>query len=178
MFRGYVGLIFAKRRRRGAMKKFVLLALACFATAGCKKAFDDLEKQSYESGHQKDKSKPEIGDLSGGAAGGGGGGAVMAVHGAVKREDLEAALQQIRLFIDNASIDGTMPPVQTTYAALQREAPKFAKFIDDKHITLHPAMSREDVWAWAKLPQGNYAVASASGIERMTLQQLNQRLGY
>jgi hypothetical protein len=162
------------------MKKFVLLALACFAAAGCKKAFDGLEKQGYESGHQKDKSKPEIGDLAnpaGAGGGGGSGGAAQAVRGAVSRTDLENALHQIKIFIENASIDGTMPTAQTTFDSLSREAPKYAKYVTDKHIVLNNASTREDVWAWAVLPQGNYSVLTSSGIQRMTQQELNQRLG-
>lgn len=161
------------------MKKWVLLALACFAAAGCKKAFKNLEDQGYESGHQKDKSKPEIGNLADPrGAGAGGFGAEQAVRKAASRADLLAALDQIRLFIDTASSDGTMPSVQTTMATLQREAPKFAKLVSDGWITIHPATSREDVWAYATLPQGNYAVASASGVEHpVTKQALDQRLG-
>lgn len=161
------------------MKKLVLLALACFAAAGCKKAFNNLENQGYESGHQKDKSKPEIGNLADPrGAGAGGFGAEQAVRAAASREDLLKTLEQIRLFIDTASSDGTMPSVETTMATLQREAPKYVKLVTDGWITIHPATSREDVWAYAKLPQGNFAIASASGVEHpVTQQALNQRLG-
>jgi hypothetical protein len=101
----------------------------------------------------------------------------MGVHGAVDRAQLEAALDQIRLFIENASVDGNMPSAQTTYDALKKEAPKYAKWVDEKLIYLNPAKTREEVWAYAVLPQGNYSVLSSSGIQRMTQQELNQRLG-
>jgi hypothetical protein len=153
------------------MKKFVLIALACFAMAGCKKAFDNLEKSAYEP-------DPAAGNANQGGGGGGSGGAVQAVRGAVTRDELENALKQIQLFIENASaVDGNMPAVQTTYEALKREAPKYAKYIDNQDIVLNPARTRDEVWAWAKLPQGNFAVLTSSGIERMNQQQLNARLG-
>jgi hypothetical protein len=60
---------------------------------------------------------------------------------------------------------------------LKKEAPKYAKYIDDKLIVLNPARTRDEVWAYAVLPQGNYSVLTSSGIQPMTLQQLNQRLG-
>src|SRR5262245_31576677 len=98
------------------MKKLVLLALACLAAAGCKKAFNNLENQGYESGHQKDKSKPEIGNFADPrGAGAGGFGAEQAVRKAASRDDLLKTLEQIRLFIDtDSSTNGTMPSVQTT----------------------------------------------------------------
>jgi hypothetical protein len=153
------------------MKKFVLIALACFAAAGCKKAFDNLEKSAYQP-------DPAAGNANQGGGGGGSGGAVQAVRGAVTRDELENALKQIQIFIENASaVDGNMPSVQTTYDSLKREAPKYAKYIDDRVIVLNPARSREEVWAWAVLPQGNVSVLTSSGIERMSQQQLNTRLG-
>lgn len=161
------------------MKRFVLIALACFAAAGCKKMMDGLEKQGYESGHQKDKSKPEISNFTDPrGVGASGFGAEQAVRQAAIRDDLLKALEQIRLFIDTASFDGNMPSVQDTFAALQREAPKYAKMVSEGRITLHPATRREDVWAYAKLPQGPYAVASASGIQHPVDEQtLNFQLG-
>ena len=38
--------------------------------------------------------------------------------------ELMAALEQIRLFIDNASADGHMPTIETTFATLQRRGPE------------------------------------------------------
>jgi hypothetical protein len=154
------------------MKRFVLIAIACIAVAGCKKAFDKLENSA---------TQPADGNQGGGAAGGGGGGggAVQAVRGAVTRDEILNALKQIQLFIDTASGgDASMPSVQSTYDALRKEAPKYAKYVDDKVIVLNPARTREEVWAYALLPQGNYAVLGSSGVEQMNLQQLNQRLGH
>lgn len=154
------------------MKRLLLfVALTVVVSGGCKKAMDKLENSAYQ---------PASGANQGGGGGGGGGGfgAEQAVRKAVTREDLLEALTQIRLFIDNASVDGNMPSPETTYATLQREAPKFAKLVADQKIILNPATTREQVWAYAPLPQGNYAIASASGVEHPVDQQtLNRRLG-
>ena len=108
----------------------------------------------------------------------GGGPGVMGVHGATDRLQLNNALDQIRIFIENASsVDGNMPSTQTTYETLKKEAPQYAKYIDQKLIVLHPAKSRDEVWAWAVLPQGNFSVLTSSGIQPMTQQELNERLG-
>jgi hypothetical protein len=107
----------------------------------------------------------------------GAGPGAMGVHGATDRFQLNNALEQIRIFIDAASVDGNIPSTQTTYEALKKEAPQYAKYVDQKLIVLNPAKTREEVWAWAVLPQGNYSVLTSSGIQPMTLQELNQRLG-
>ena len=149
------------------MKRVMLfVALIVVISAGCRKKISSEEPSGGSQGGVM------------GVGGGGGGPGVMGVRGAVNREELEHALGQIRIFIDNASgAEGTMPAVETTYAALQREAPKYAKFIDDKLIVLNPAKTREEVWAWAVLPQGNFAVLTSSGIERKSQQELNAMLG-
>ena len=144
------------------MKRLVLLTLACFAAAGCDKKRNDPPPANNQGGPF---------DVKPGAGPG-----AFGVHGAVDRVQLNAALEQIQIFIQNASID-EMPSVETTYEVLKKEAPKYAKWIDEGLITLNPARTREDVWAYAKLPQGNYSVLTSSGIQPMTLQELNQRLG-
>ena len=145
-------------------RSLLFVALILAVSAGCRKV--------------RSRSESDSGGNQGGSQGGSGFGAEQAVRKAVSRDDLLKALEQIRLFIDTASSDGTMPSVQTTYAALQKEAPQHAKLVDEQKIILHPARSREDVWAYALLPQGNYAIASASGVEHPVNQQtLNQRLG-
>ncbi len=115
----------------------------------------------------------------GGAAGGGGGGAVQAVRGAVQRTVTMNDLNQIRIFIENASLaSGRMPSVQETYQALKQEAPNLAKLIDEGTITLHPARTREEVWAYetAALEKGGLMLTS-QGVERVDAQTLKQRLG-
>ena len=158
------------------MTRVVLfVALMVVVSGGCKKAFDNLEKQGYESGHPKDGGP---GVSVGGGGGGGAGGGVMAVRSRITREEARIAMEQIRLFIDTASSDGTMPSVETTYAALQREAPKYAKMVADRVIVLNPARSRDDVWAYTEVLANNIVVAAtASGIEEWTPETLRQRLG-
>jgi hypothetical protein len=136
----------------------LVVALVMGMSGGCKKKKDD--EGDYSGG-----GNPTVM------------GAAQGVRGAVSRDELLEALAQIRLFIDNASSDGNMPSPETTLAALQREAPKFAKLVTDQKVILNRAGSRDEVWAYAQLPQGNYAVAVASGVEQMDQASLNQRLG-
>ncbi|HJZ90258.1 MAG TPA: hypothetical protein VKE40_05255 [Gemmataceae bacterium] len=145
------------------MKAYLLIALACFAAAGCKKVRDD---SSAAPGGGPFDVRP------------GAGPGVMGVRGAINREELEHALGQIRIFIESASsVDGHMPEAQVTYEAIKKEAPKYAKFIDDGLIILNIAKTRDEVWAYAVLPQGNFAVLTVQGIERKSQQELNAMLG-
>jgi hypothetical protein len=148
-------------------RSLLFVALILVISAGCRRStFKDPDPAP--SGNQGGPL-----DVRPGAGPG-----VMGVHGATDRLQLNNALDQIRIFIENASsVDGNMPSTQTTYEALKKEAPKYAKYIDDKLIVLNPAKNRDEVWAWAVLPQGNYSVLTSSGIQPMTLQELNQRLG-
>lgn len=112
-------------------------------------------------------------------AGGGGGGAVQAVRGAARRAVTMNDLQQIRIFIENASLaSGQMPSINDTYAALKREAPNIAALIDDRTLTLHPARTREEVWAYetAALQNGGLML-TGQGVERVDAATLRQRLG-
>jgi hypothetical protein len=149
------------------MKRSLLfVALILVISAGCRRS-------SFKS----PEPEPSGNQGGGGVMAGGGGPGVMGIRGAVTRDELENALKQIQIFIENASgAEGTMPSVQTTYAALQREAPKYAKYIDDRIIVINPAKTREEVWAYAALPQGNYSVLTSSGIERKTKQELDAML--
>jgi len=109
---------------------------------------------------------------------GGGGGAVQAVRGAVRRTVTMNDLQQIRIFIDNASLaSGRMPSTQMTYAALKQESPSIATLIDEGVLTLNNATTREQVWAYETdaLKQGGQ-VLTGSGVERMDAETLAQRL--
>ncbi len=108
-----------------------------------------------------------------------GAGPIVNAYNAARRIDLTNDLQQIRVSIENASLaSGRMPSVQETYQALKQEAPKIAKLIDDKVITLNPARTREEVWAYetAALEQGGLMLTS-QGVERVDAQTLKQRLG-
>lgn len=111
--------------------------------------------------------------------GGGGGGGVMQVRKAAKRAATQNELNQIRLFIENASgASGQMPTPQVTLAALEQEAPPIAAAVKEGVIVLHPARTREDVWAYeaAALEQGGQVV-TGGGIERMDAATLKARIG-
>jgi hypothetical protein len=98
---------------------------------------------------------------------------------AAKRIDVTNDLQQIRVYIEDASLaSGRMPSVQETYQSLKQAAPKIAKLIDEKVITLNPARTREDVWAYetAALQNGGM-VRTSQGVERMDAPTLKQKLG-
>jgi len=149
------------------MKRSLLfVALILVISAGCRRStFKNSEEQPANQGGPLEV-RP------------GAGPGVMGVHGATDRLQLNNALDQIRIFIENASsVDGNMPSIETTYETLKKEAPQYAKYIDQKLIVLNPAKTRDEVWAWAVLPQGNFSVLTSSGIQPMSQQELNQRLG-
>lgn len=111
--------------------------------------------------------------------GGGGGGGVMQTLKTAKRAATLNELQQIRTFIENASaVSGQMPNPQLTLATLQQEAPKIADAVKEGVIVLHPARTRDEVWAYEAiaLEQGGQVVTS-SGIERMDAATLKARIG-
>ncbi|MBN9518192.1 hypothetical protein J0H58_06690 [bacterium] len=94
----------------------------------------------------------------------------------VTQQDME----EVRLFIDNRSgATGQMPTPQETSAALKQAAsPQTVTLIQSKAITIAPARTREDVWAYetAALQRGGL-VATAGGVETMTADTLRRRLG-
>jgi hypothetical protein len=113
------------------------------------------------------------------AGGGGGGGAVQAVRGAATRAVTQNDLNQIRIYIENASLaSGRMPTPQETYAALQQEAPQIAQLINEGAIVLHYARTREDIWAYERkaYDQGGQVLTS-QGVAYMDAATLRQRLG-
>ena len=154
------------------MRVIVLIAvLTPFALAGC--------------GNKAKSPPPPDSGSSGGsgggivAGGGGGGGGVMAGYKAGKRVATQNELHQIHIFIDSASgASGRMPSSQETLAALEKEAPKIAQAVKEGVIVLHPARSREDVWAYeaVALEQGGQVLTS-NGIEKMDAATLKRRLG-
>jgi len=81
------------------MKRFVLIALACFAMAGCKKTRDvPVQNTSTDMG-------------------GGSGGAVQAVRGAVTRTVTAAELHDLHLYMTNMKLSlGRVPTSQETWA--------------------------------------------------------------
>jgi hypothetical protein len=112
--------------------------------------------------------------------GGGSGGAVQAVRQAVIRTVNQADLDQIRLFIYNASLaNDQMPSAQEINAVLQKEAPKTWKQVQDGAIVITGTRSREGIWAYtadAQTVGGEHLVVTSSGIERMPAATLRGRL--
>lgn len=144
------------------------------------------------AGCEKKKTKPSSNTLPTGsvetASSGGGGGGTNYQSGAGVAQNVRQAprrivemndLNQIRIYIENASLaSGKMPNSNEILAALKQEAPAIYKKINDGDITLHPARTREEVWAYetAALTQGGL-VCTSSGVERMDAATLKQRLG-
>ena len=145
------------------MRLFLILALMLLPVAGCKK--------------KAKKAEPETGSSS--TSYQAGGGAVQNVRNAARRIEVKNELAQIRTFIEYAySSTGKMPSAQETYAALQKEAPKIAKMIDDKIISLAPTQQREGIWAYETAAlQSSGQVLSNQGIEQLDAATLKQKLG-
>jgi hypothetical protein len=164
----------------GSVLVSLLVVCAC---PGCKKKTPAPAAQQQ----QQNPDDPVVARGPGGgvvagapavAGGGGGGGTVQAIRGAVGRTVTANDLQQIRTFIENASLaSGRMPTPQQTLAALKQEAPKIAELVDDGTIVLHNAKTRESVWAYEKkaYDQGGMVLTN-QGVERMDAATLRQRL--
>lgn len=180
------------------MRKLVILGYLLLLVAGCdplgqrgastgktdqQKAqtpSNNQQQVAYNNPHQQPGVHAPTGVVTNPGGGGGSGGAVQAVRGAVRRTVDQNELNNIRLFIDTASLaSGQMPTAQATYAALQREAPSTFKLVQEGAIILTGARSRESVWAYTAEPQtynGEHLVVTSSGVERMNGQVLRQRL--
>ncbi len=158
------------------MRIFVMAICVAVSLAGCKKKVTPVTPAPSSSAPATVVAPGPGGGVVVNA--GGGGGAVQAVRGAVRRTVTINDLQQIRIFIDNASLaSGRMPSTQMTYSALKQEAPNIATLIDDGVLTLNDATTREQVWAYETdaLKQGGQ-VLTGSGVERMDAESLAQRL--
>ena len=107
-------------------------------------------------------------------------GVVQGVRGAVKRTVTVNEFNNLRLFIDTASLaSGEMPTRDQIYEAVSSNMgdPKLAAAIQDGTILLTGTRSRESVWAYEKnaLTVGGMVLKS-DGIQRMTPQQTRQAL--
>ena len=160
------------------MRIFVIAICVAVSLAGCKKKVAPVANAPASTAPANATVVAAPGGVVVNAGVGGGGGAVQAVRGAVRRTVTMNDLQQIRIFIDNASLaSGRMPSTQMTYAALKQEAPNIATLIDEGVLTLNNATTREQVWAYETdaLKQGGQ-VLTGSGVERMDADTLAQRL--
>ncbi len=161
------------------MRIFAIAICVAVSLVGCKKKVTPVSSAPSSSAPATVVAPgPGGGVVVNAGVGGGSGGAAQAVRGAVRRTVTMNDLQQIRIFIDNASLaSGRMPSTQDTYAALKQEAPNIATLIDEGVLTLNNATTREQVWAYETdaLKQGGQ-VLTGSGVERMDAETLAQRL--
>src|SRR5207245_440656 len=86
--------------------------------------------------------------LNPGLGGGGAGSAAGAARNRALREVTHHEMKNIQLFIESNSSLGNMPTVEQISAALQKEAPKTWKLVQDKVIVLTGTRSRENIWAY------------------------------
>jgi len=139
------------------MKRFVLIALACFAMAGCKKTRDvPVQNTSTDMG-------------------GGSGGAVQAVRGAVTRTVTAAELHDLHLYMTNMKLSlGRVPTSQETWADISQPSgnQKLVQLIRDRIIILVDRPQDEGLWAYdqAAPTQGGW-VLTHSEPRRVTAQE-------
>jgi hypothetical protein len=172
------------------MRKLLLLGLVLALMAGCKKA-NPTNPTPAPAPSPQASGAPAGG--SGGPGmhaptgvvlnpgiGGGGGGAVQGVRMAVKRVVNEVDLKQIQVFVEAGSgVSGQVPTKEEITAALQKEAPKIYKQIQDGAIVLTGTRTREHIWAYTADPQsiaGYYLILSSGGVEKMDRAPLEKRL--
>ncbi len=97
-----------------------------------------------------------------------------------KRVVAESDLKQIQIFIENASLaSGQMPTREEVAAALQKEAPKIYKQVQEGAIVLTGTRSRQNIWAYTPDPQsiaGYHLILTSNGVERLDPAPLKKRL--
>jgi type II secretory pathway component PulC len=88
-------------------------------------------------------------------------------------------MKNLHLFIYNyARANGRMPTIEEIAVVLRKEAPQTDQLLREGVIRLTGIRQREGIWAYTFEPQtGNqHFVLTQSGIERMTTEDLRQRL--
>jgi hypothetical protein len=166
------------------MRKLLLICLAVLVlSAGCKRMSKSGSKSTASSGSSSSSDGPSVhaptGVVLNPGVGGGGGGAAQAVRGRVLREVTHNEMKNIQIFIESASgATGQMPTKEEISAALQKESPKTWKLVQDGAIVLTGARSREQIWAYTPELQGSggHFIVSASGVDGISKQELDQRL--
>jgi hypothetical protein len=166
------------------MRKLLLIGLAVLVlSAGCKRMSKSGSKSTASSGSNSSSDGPSVhaptGVVLNPGVGGGGGGAAQAVRGRVLREVTHNEMKNIQIFIESASgATGQMPTKEEISAALQKESPKTWKLVQDGAIVLTGARSREQIWGYTPELQGSggHFIVSASGVEGISKQELDQRL--
>jgi hypothetical protein len=144
-------------------------------------AWKILERRPAQASGNPPSAHAPTGVVLNQGGGGGAGGAVQAVRQAVVRTVNQNEMHNLHIFIDTASgASGQMPTVEEITRALEREAPKTHKLVQNGAIVLTGTNSREGIWAYTADPQttgGEHLVVTASGVDRMTMQAIRQRTG-
>lgn len=170
------------------MRNLMLLpALALVLVMGCKKPTPKAAPAppapapTAAAGHTPPAVHAPTGVVINPGMSGGSGGAVQAVRKAAGRAVTQNEMNNIRTFIEDASLaSGQMPTAQQTFQALQQGARATAKLVEDGDIILTGTRQREGIWAYTKeavSTTGEHLVVNGSGVQRMTPQQIRQALG-
>jgi hypothetical protein len=170
------------------MRRLLLIALVLALPAGCKKGTNNPPQgppvtpqpvaSTGQQGNQPSVHAPTGVVINPGISGGSGG-AVQAVRQAVRRTVGLAELDQLRLFIETASLANGQMPTKETIVAELRTTPSLLKPIQDGSIVLTGTRSREHIWAYTADPQsaaGEHLVVTSSSVDRMPAQTLAARL--
>jgi len=171
------------------MRKLIVLGVLLALVAGCKKpsanvAVNNPTPQPMPQ-PQPQPNQPNVHAPTGvvtnpNLGGGGGGGAAMAVKKAAKRAANQNDLNQLRTLIATYETENNKMPTKDEMAKnLQKDAPNVYKLWTDEVIVITGAQKRESVWAYTVQDQstaGYHLVITNNGVERMTPQELNQRL--
>jgi hypothetical protein len=144
-----------------------LLAIGLLAT-GCKKAMNNLEKQTAETGGQySGGGNPTVY------------GAQQAVRGAAVRTVTTAELHDLHLFMTQAKLaSGRTPTSEQTWNALNQPDGnrKLVALIQDGTIVLVPNPGEEGLWAYGKdAPTMGGMVLTHNGVERVTADEFKTR---
>lgn len=161
------------------MRWFLSMSLVLPLVSGCQ--FDESNETVTKS------TDPRANRPEGGTPGnpiiprpsGGSGGAAQAVRGAATRIVAMGDMQNIRIFMENATdpATGRLPDAQTIRQALAQGDPKVAQLVEEGDIILTGIQQREGIWAYTKnAHNGQHIVLSQAGVERVTAPELEQRL--
>jgi hypothetical protein len=154
------------------MRKLLLLGLMLLLIAGCKKKTKARTADSTPT--------PAASGSGPGLHAPAPGGVVQGVRMAAGRVVSENELKNIHIYVEYASgASGRMPSVQEITAAIQKEDRKAYQLVQEGAIVLTGARSRENIWAYTPKPQsiaGYHLMVSSNGVERISEQDLRQRL--
>lgn len=165
----------------------LLAALALVVVTGCKRTLPPPAPApatpapgTAASGHTPPSVHAPTGVVINPGMSGGSGGAVQAVRKAVGRAVTQSEMNNLRTFIEDASLSsGQMPTKEQILQALQQGARATAKLVEDGDIRLTGTRQREGIWAYTKeavSTTGEHLVVNGTGVQRMMPEQINQAL--